>query len=69
VPGRVANARLALQTTPAIKGTLRFNLAVDGEVRAFTIPVRAASEVDHLRVTLSASDNAGECNYILAPTN
>ena len=69
MPGRVADARLALQTTPALKGTLRSDLAVDGEVRAFTIPVRAASEVDHLRATLSASDNAGECNYNLAPTN
>jgi len=57
VPGRVADARLALQITPALKGTLRSDLAVDGEVRAFTIPVRAASEVDHLRATLSASDN------------
>jgi len=69
VPGRVANARLELQTTPVIKGMLRFDLAIDGEVRAFAIPVRAASEADHLRATLSGADNAGECSYDMAATN
>jgi len=62
VPGKVSNARLELQTYPGIKGVLRFNLSVDGENREFTIPVRAASEQDHLRATQSNDDKAQECN-------
>lgn len=69
VPGRVANARLDLQTTPVIKGMLRFDLAVDGDVRQFAIPVRAASEQEPLRATLSGADHAGECNTDLAAYN
>ena len=64
VPGRVANARLELQTQPLVKGLLRFDLAIDGEVRQFAIPVRAASENDHLRATKSGADTAPECSGV-----
>jgi hypothetical protein len=62
VPGKVSNARLELLTHPGIKGVLRFDLAIDGENRQFTIPVRAASEQEHLRATQSNDDKAKECN-------
>jgi hypothetical protein len=61
-PGKVSNARLDLLTYPGIKGVLRFNLIIDGENRQFTIPVRAASEQEHLRATQSNEDKAPECN-------
>lgn len=58
---RATNARLELQTRPVIKGVLRFDLAVDGQTRQLAIPLRADSELDHLRARVSGDDAAPAC--------
>lgn len=63
-PGKVSNARLELQTQPTVKGSLEFDLVVDGLTRHFSLPVVSSvtSEKGHLRATKSAAADALACN-------
>ncbi|TWI64354.1 hypothetical protein IP91_03123 [Pseudoduganella lurida] len=60
-PGQVSNARLELATSPGIKGTLQFDLVIDGQTRHFSLPVAVESEEQHLRAT-QAGDPRVQCN-------
>ena len=60
-PGKVSNARLELQTQPTVKGSLEFDLVVDGLTRHFTLPV-VTSDKGHLRAAKSAAADALVCN-------
>lgn len=61
-PGKVSNARLTLQTQPIVKGSLEFDLVIDGLTRHFTLPVVLSSDDGHLRATKSDAANALICN-------
>lgn len=65
-PGKVSNARLELHTRPDVKGTLEFDLVVDGLTRHFTLPVVVPSGENHLRAAQSGAANARVCNQTWA---
>jgi hypothetical protein len=65
-PGQVSNARLELHTRPDVKGTLAFDLVVDGQTRHFTLPVVVPSGEHRLRAAQSGAANARVCNQTWA---
>lgn len=46
-PGEVQDARISLQTSPVVSGTLTFTLNVDGKRRAFSVPLMVTPETEY----------------------
>lgn len=61
-PRKVSNARLELDTRPAVKGTLEFDLVINGQTRHFTLPVVVPADEHRLRAAQSGAANALVCD-------